>query len=202
VNSASINPTGTAATLNLTIGTRTGRFVLVATNAEGSGGALRLVAPIISGTGFLSAEGAQTCCGDTASHGCIRLEAFQQKFTGSVSPAPALASPFAPFLPTTLAPSLHVVSIDGQPVSPNPTGSFTVPDVAINKSTPVTVQIQARNIPLNATVQLSFFSENGPDLSPAVSTLSGTEAQSTATSSVTLPLGFSRGFVRATWTNQ
>jgi YD repeat-containing protein len=36
VNSASINPAGTAATLSLTIGAQVGQFVLVATNAEGS----------------------------------------------------------------------------------------------------------------------------------------------------------------------
>lgn len=36
VSSASINPSGTSATLSLTIGTQAGQFVLVATNAEGS----------------------------------------------------------------------------------------------------------------------------------------------------------------------
>jgi YD repeat-containing protein len=36
VNSAAISPTGTTATLNLTIGVQAGQFVLVATNGEGS----------------------------------------------------------------------------------------------------------------------------------------------------------------------
>jgi hypothetical protein len=45
--------------------------------------------------------------------GRIRLEAFQQNFTGNTNPTRILASPFALFLPTTSAPSVRVVHIDG-----------------------------------------------------------------------------------------
>jgi hypothetical protein len=167
---------------------------------QGSGGAIRLVAPPISGTGVLSASVVASF--QCASDGRIRLEAFQQNFTGTTNPARVLASPFALFLPTTPAPSVRVVNIDGQPVPANPMGSFTVPDVAINKSAAVTVQIAASNIPPGTVVKLYISSENAPDQTIDSLPLAGTLATSTATASVVLPPGFSRGFVRATWATQ
>ena len=89
-------------------------------------------------------------------------------------------------------------SIDGKPVAPNPTGSFEMPDVAINKATPVVVQIKARNVPTNATVNLHIISENTPDQTIPATQVTGSPTDWTA--SVTLPPGFSRGFVRAKWT--
>jgi len=168
----------------------------------GSGGAIRLVAPTIGGTGMIHAEGNPTSAGNGGSAGRIRLEAFQRNFTGSTNPTGVVASPFALFLPTTPAPSVRVVSVDGQSVPPNPTGSFTVPDVSINKSTAVTVDIAASNIPPGTVVKLHVFSENGADQIIDSLPLAGTLATSTATASVVLPPGFSRGFVRATWATQ
>ena len=77
-----------------------------------------------------------------------------------------------------------------------------MPDVAINKSTAVTVQIAASNIPPGTVVKLHVFSENGADQIIDSLPLAGTPATSTATASVVLPPGFSRGFVRATWPTQ
>jgi hypothetical protein len=91
------------------------------------------------------------------------------------------------------------VSIDGVPIKQDPTGSFELPDVSIDKTTAVTVQIEAHNVPLGTIVRLHIFSENGPDQILDSSPLTGTLAQSTATVTVTLPPGFSRAFVRAKW---
>jgi hypothetical protein len=77
-----------------------------------------------------------------------------------------------------------------------------MPDVAINKATAVTVNIAASNIPIGTIVKLYISSENAVDQTVNSTPLAGTLASSTATASVTLPSGFSRGFVRATWTNQ
>jgi hypothetical protein len=166
-----------------------------------SGGAIRLAAPSVSGIGVLSASGGNSPVSAHGSPGRIRLEAFQQNFTGTTNPTRVLASPFALFLPTN-QPSVRVVSIDGVPVPPNPTGSFTMPDVAVNKSTAVTANIEAHNIPRGTVVKLHLFSENGADQIIDSAPLAGTnDATSTTTASVVILPGFSRGFVRATWTN-
>ena len=49
-------------------------------------------------------------------------------------------------------------------------------------------------------VKLHLFSENSADQMRDSTPLAGTMQLSTATVSVMLPSGFSRGFVRATWT--
>jgi hypothetical protein len=172
----------------------------------GSGGAIRLVAPVISGSPSLNVQAGNpeagcTGGGSTASTpGIIRLEAFQDTLgTGGVAGPLYEASPYGLFLPTAV-PSIQVTSIGGVAVSTSPTGSFTVPDVTVNSSSPLAVQIQAQNIPLGTTVTLVFISENGPDQTIISAGLAGTVASSTATASVTLPTGYSRGFAKATWT--
>jgi hypothetical protein len=169
----------------------------------GSGGAIRLVAPALAGTGALSVQRGDSPDGPSSNTGRIRLEAFQNTFTGSISPDTSirtLGSPFALFLPT-ITPSVRVVSVDGKSVPSNPTGSFTMPDITINKSVAVLVNIAANNIPPGTVVKLYISSENASDQTVDSTPLAGTPTTSTATASVTLPPGFSRGFVRATWTN-
>jgi hypothetical protein len=171
---------------------------------DGSGGAIRLVAPVISGNGSLQVQGGSGgACNVTSSNGTsgvIRLEAFQDSFSTGGSNGPIYeASPYNLFLPTAV-PSVQVTSIGGVAVSTSPTGSFTVPDVTVNSPSSLAVQIQAQNIPLGTTVTLVFLSENGPDQTIASTGLAGTVASSTATASVTLPTGYSRGFAKATWT--
>ena len=83
---------------------------------------------------------------------------------------------------------------------PSPTGSFTVPDVLLNSSSPLTVNIQASNIPLGTVPTISFSTENFPDQTITASAgLAGTLASSTTTATVTLNLGYSIGYVSATW---
>ena len=175
----------------------------------GGGGGLRLVAPIITGTGALQARGGgrrnagpncQPCGAGGGTDGGIRLEAFQHAFTGTTAPGPILASPFALFLPLTTPPVLRVVSVAGILVASDPTGSFTMPDVTFNAATAVPVLIEAHNIPLGTIVQLHLFSENGADQILDSTPLAGSLQLSTATASAVIPPGFSRGFVRATWT--
>lgn len=156
----------------------------------GAAGAIRLVTPVLKGTGSLAAS-------------VIRFEAFQQNFTGTPQPpAAVLASPFALFLPSTSTPAVRVTSIDGKSVPANPTGSFTLPDVGISKSTPVTVNIAAKNVPIGTVVKLYISSENATDQTVDSTPLTGSLSASTATATVTFPSGFSLGYVRATWTNQ
>lgn len=162
----------------------------------GSGGAIRLMAPIISGQGSISAGGGGG--GTRGSDGRIRLEAFQHNFIGGVSPAPHFATPGIVFLPAS-APSVRVVRVAGVDVPENPTGSFTMPDVAVDNVAAVVVEIEAQNVPVGTVVQLSIFSETGPRQMVESTPLEGTEALSNATAVVTLPHGFSRFSVQANW---
>ena len=165
----------------------------------GSGGGIRLMSPIISGTGALNANGGTRNDGHNGSVGRIRVEATELTFTGSISPAGFFSAPGLVFLPET-TPALRITKIDGQDVSANPTGSFVVPDVTIEAVTAVNIDIAANNIPVGTTIQLRIISESG-DIQEVESTgLAGALEASTATASVTLPHGFSRFFIEATWT--
>lgn len=83
--------------------------------------------------------------------------------------------------------------------------SPALPDVSISKNGPVNVDIEATGIPPGTVVTLQVYPETPADLTtvnlpPAQATLSGTLQSSTATATFTFPYGFSRGFVRASWT--
>ncbi|MCI0423186.1 MAG: hypothetical protein L0387_33915 [Acidobacteria bacterium] len=170
----------------------------------GSGGAIRLVGSSILGSGSMSADGGfNGTAGSFAGAGRIRLEAFTFQadgFAGRTGIAPVnFSSPSSLLLPTT-PPSVRVVSVSGVPVPPNPTGSFQVADTTITSPAAVTVALEAKNIPLGTVLKLYIYSENGPDIIADSTALQGTTGLSTATATVTFPPGFSRGFVRATWT--
>jgi hypothetical protein len=164
---------------------------------SGSGGAIHLLAPMLAGGGSLRADGGANCnCG---AQGRIRLEAVQHNLTGSVAPAPARATVFTRDLTPDL-PVVRALSVDGQPVPTNPDGSFTVPDVTINKGTAAAVAIEARNVPTGTVVEVRVYSEGGADQIVNSTPLAGTLALSSATASVVFPPGFSRAYVRARWT--
>ena len=163
----------------------------------GSGGAIHLLAPTLNKTGPLSARGGGG--GHPGSVGRIRVEAFDLSFTGTATLLPSFTAPFGLFLPASPPPLVQVTSVAGVPVPPNPTGSFEMPDATIDASAPVTVEIEARSIPLGTIVQLHLLSASGSEQIVDSTPLAGTEALSTASAIVTFPSGFSRGFVRATW---
>jgi hypothetical protein len=89
--------------------------------------------------------------------------------------------------------------VAGATVASDPTGSFTTPDVTFNAAAAVPVVIEAHNIPPDTVVRLHLFSENGVDQIVNAPPLAGTLAASTTTALAVFPVGFSRGFVRATW---
>lgn len=175
----------------------------------GAGGAIRLVAPVITGTGTITASGggAGGFCGTSGpnnpgANGIVRFEFFQNSFTGTTAGNVYTATPFNLFVPaTTDQPSIVVTSIGGVAVPPNPTGSFTVPDVILNSGSPLTVNISASNIPLGTIPTVYFSTENFPDQTiTANAGLAGTLASSTTTATVTLNPGYSIGYIVATWT--
>jgi hypothetical protein len=173
----------------------------------GAGGGIRLVAPSIAGAGTIEAFGGSWAPfgagGPYAGQdGVVRLEAFNNNFTGGGSSNFYRATPFNLFLPApTAQPSIIVTSIGGIAVPPNPTGSLTMPDVTLNSNSPLTVNIQATNVPAGATATLYFYTENFLNQTITSTPLAATSTPgvTTATATVTLATGFSKGFVLATW---
>lgn len=170
----------------------------------GSGGAVRLVAPIVAGTGAIEVRGGRSPAPleGLGAAGRVRLEASDLSFNGTVVPlaSSSLGSPAPALLPPT-APRVRVTKVAGVAVPPDPTGSFVLPDVTIDASTPVTLDIEAANIPVGTRVSLAIVTEPGGTQTYVSTALAGTRQQSTAAiTGVTLPHGVTRCFVTATWT--
>jgi hypothetical protein len=168
------------------------------TGGGGSGGAIHLIGTSVTGVGSLSARGGAGANVAVGSVGRIRVDAFTQGLTGTSNPAASFGTPYA-VPPPTAQPMVRVTSIGGISVPPNPTGSFVTPDVVLNNPNPVTVNIQASNVPLGTVVTLYLFSEVGTDVTINSTALAGTLANSTATVQATFQPGYTRGFVRATF---
>jgi len=151
-------------------------------------------------------------------NGVIRIEAFDYSHVGglnfncvgsprildnigdaydSAGTAVLVSSPFSPTPPSGGPSILKVTTINGVPVNANP---FSFPDAVINSTSPVTVNVQANNIPVGVIPQIIVTSEVGATQAFACSALQGTLQQSTCSASVTFATGGSRGFVKATWT--
>lgn len=152
----------------------------------GSGGAIRLVANSISGSVSLTVTGG----GGTGGVGYVRVEAFS--LTGF---SPSTSAPVSSALPSlavpTNLPSLQIVSIAGIAVPANPIGSFQgSPDVVLpaTQTNPVSVVINAANIPVGTTVNLTATPASGAGAS-ATTTLAGSLSSSSGTASISLPAG-------------
>ncbi len=156
----------------------------------GSGGAIKLMANTISGEGTISAsggyQGTSYCAsGGAGGNGRIRFEANTVTRTGNTSPLYTYSYPSTVFV--TNIPTLSITTIGGIHVSANPTGKYGSPDVTLpsNISNPVTVEVSATNIPVGTQVTVTAVPEYGSSTSTS-GALSGTDALSTASASITL----------------
>ena len=168
------------------------------TGGGGSGGAIHLIAPAITGAGTLNVRGGGGLNVRAGSVGRIRLDAFTQGWTGTGAPTPSFGTPYNVPSPTA-QPAVRVTSIGGINVAANPTGSFITPDVVLNNPNPVTVSIQANNVPVGTVLQLYLFSEVGTDVVILTAPVAGTLQSSTTTVQATFQPGYTRGFVRGNW---
>lgn len=170
---------------------------------SGSGGAIRVAAPIVSGAGILDVRG--DSAGQDSAAGRIRIETDDYQYGGSTFSAvqrivtladtTILVSPNDPAFPT-----LRVVSVDGVPVPPNPTGGFNPADVTIDNANPVDIAIEAENVPVGTTVTVQVHNESTGTTNIVSPPLSGTDALSTATATGIVDAGFSSVTLMATFT--
>jgi len=178
----------------------------VADGGGGSGGGIRLAANTLAGSGTLSVSGGagSSCktCGSgpvDGGSGQVRIEAFTNTFTGTVTGPSITATPFQTFVPVTAPPTFSVISVGTSTLPAVPTGSFTAPDATINTSSAVTLTVQTSGIPVGTVLSLYVISDNTTNQVVQSTPLTGTLQSATATATVTFPTGYSLNYVKATW---
>lgn len=167
----------------------------------GAGGAVRLVANTITGAGYIDVRGGGggsvsygVSSGGTGSRGFIKFEAFD--FTGNtINPNGVPVSTSQPN-PVTIPsnPLIRIASIAGVTVplvtrgSLQGTPDLTLPGALTN---PVTVQLEATNLPVDSVAQVIVTPPNGARTVYQATPLTGTTNLSTATASISIPPGMS-----------
>ncbi|MEK6324766.1 MAG: hypothetical protein AABN33_24250 [Acidobacteriota bacterium] len=171
-----------------------------AASGGGAGGAIRLIANTITGGGTLNVSGGAAGGtstfpgGGNGAPGFVRIEAFT--FSAFNPNVPTNSASFALPNPVTIpnGPTLRIASVAGVSAPALPLGSLAgAPDIVVPSTTanPVTVTIEATNIPLGTVVQVTLIPLNGPRTGGQSGALAGTQSASTATASLALPSGMS-----------
>jgi len=162
-------------------------------SAGGSGGAVRLIGNLISGTLRIDAGGGGGFNGGNGAGGYIRIEAFDTsalQLSLSGSPRVSISTPKTA-VPANL-PVIVITSVAGIAPPTAPGGSLQGgPDIILpaNQPNPVTVALTAANVPLGTTLQVALTPENGARVITQSSALAGTLATSMASASVSIPDG-------------
>ena len=175
----------------------------------GSGGAIKLMADRITGEGTISASGGSggpggaAYNGGTGSVGRIRLEANTVTRTAATTPTYTYGHPGTVFVANI--PTLRITAVGGVSVPENPSGQYGSPDIVLPSSTtnPVTIEISATNIPVGTQVTVRSTPENGTASTATSTGLTGTNAASTTSVSITISTSYqSILMAQATYTLQ
>ena len=164
-------------------------------SGSGSGGAIRLVAPVVSVTGTLQATSPVKNCTAPGSPGRIRIESVSPGTIVSTNPLASISSVLGPVTVTSIPalinlPTVAFTSIGGIAPPANLSGSYTTPDVVLPGTTtnPVPVTITATNTPVPTTFTINIIPQFAATTSTTVNT-TGSFPISTASTSVTLANG-------------
>jgi hypothetical protein len=160
----------------------------------GSGGAIRLVAPQLAGTGSLLARGGYPGHGFTL--GRIKLEAFTFTFSGSTTPLAFMSLTPGPVTASSNPalinlPTLTISSIGGIAVPGTPRGSYVTADVSLPQGTPnsVNVTLNAANIPLSTVFTVKLTPQGVPPTTISSTPSTGSFPASTGIAVVSFPPG-------------
>jgi hypothetical protein len=166
----------------------------------GSGGGIRVVTNTISGSGVIDVSGGSVN-GNVGSQGYIRLEAYTNTLSNSnMLPNATYGTPGLPLFPAPGSiPGVKIVTIDGITVPVNPNGSYTLPDVTINRNDTSTIIIKAQLVPVGTAVTLTMNSENEGTFTFTSPALTGTLDSSSTTVRTKIPPGYSRLMLNASW---
>lgn len=159
----------------------------------GSGGAIHLVAPTVTNTGALNANGV------VQPIGVIKISANTANIGGSITGLDTIGPLYNPPLPVGV-PQVKVVSVNGIPAPADVTGSALLPDFTVSTMSTVSVNISAVYIPVGTVVKLYLTSEQGNDSTVTCAALAGTLASSTATcAGAAFPQGVTITDIKAIW---
>lgn len=171
-------------------------FTCLERGGGGSGGAIRLVAPEITGTGTLVAIDGRFGCFSFTTQGIIRLEAFNLNYTGassplfltSISPGPVTAASTPPLINL---PTLTISTVGGVASPANPGGSLTSADISLPATAinPIPVTLTATNTPVGTVFTVRLIPQFAPKVDVASVPSTGTFSSSTATANITFPVG-------------
>jgi hypothetical protein len=178
---------------------------------NGSGGAIRLIADTVQGTGVVNAIGPTSNYASNGGMGRIRIEGGTVILQDlGVSPSPSLSQPTDPVIiwPETAAPTLKAVQIEYQdalgatqyaalPDDPTASLDFPFTDLSFETDNDVTLHIEATNVPLDWNVTVRVIPLSGHALELAAAPLAGTLASSTTSLTFSMPAGLSAIQVRA-----
>ena len=154
---------------------------------SGSGGAIRVVAPKIIGSGQITTIPVYGAGGS----GRVRFDTYENDFGGIISGVFTQGSQFI-IIPTSgQLPQLTVTSVGGVSVSASPTGALSTPDAVLSaqQSNPIPVVVSCANLPLHSLITVSVAPANGAAVSATGYNSTGTLASSTATISIVIPRG-------------
>jgi len=168
---------------------------------DGSGGAVRLMAPSFGGTGVISVLSATTTRVLYGGDGWIRVEALTNTFAGTYQGTLRVvtlndSSPIGATDPRT---KITVLNVNGVAVSARPGGTFTLPDVAISAAGLVAINVRFDNPPALELVEARLYLFNETEFTTSVlpSSFTGTNPITLRFDAV-VPSGFTRGFVSMT----
>jgi hypothetical protein len=122
--------------------------------------------------------------------GFVRIEAFDTTSLSAIGNQASVALPNPVTAPNS--PQLIIASVGGVSAPANPIGSHSgTPDIVLpaNQANPVTVVVQASNIPVGTTVTVTALGPTGPPVPTQTGPLTGTSAASSATTALTLQPG-------------
>ncbi len=161
--------------------------------ALGAGGAIKLVANQVTGTGTLTA----------ATTGRVRIETNSLSASLVTTPSTIAVAPGATptLFPSTNSPTVKIVSVDGLPSPADPTAPLvSAADIAIQKNTPVTIVLETRNFATAGAIVAVRITNKYGSATSINATLQGggTTTLSTWTLSTTLAPGFVTLQARAT----
>jgi hypothetical protein len=164
-----------------------------ASGGSGSGGAIRIVANIVSGNPCLDvSSGPDNFNVPTGSPGIIRIEGFDltQYVPRCSTSEQTLGQPNPVTLPNT--PTLVIASVGGVAAPANPLGLINgAPDIIVPTSVPnpVPVVVNGTNLPSGTAIQVKLTPETGATATTVGGNLSGSTASSSVTVNVPLPAG-------------
>ena len=161
----------------------------------GSGGAIRLMATTIRGSGEIYVTGGfdhYFACNNRAGEGRLRFDMYNNSFNGNLSNA-VFTQGFQPIIIPAAGQGiqLSIASVGGVAAPVSPSGVLANPDVIVSAQqvNPIPVVVNCTNLPLNSEITVKVQPANGAAVTAVGLNNAGTLAASTATVAVNMPRG-------------